>query len=167
MKNEPDYSFSPHKFHTNEIPVVKEKKKKKTYTLNFDGGCVKNPGGPAIGSWVAYDEDKNIVLEGSKVECEGPEATNNLAEYVGAFNGIKAVMDLTKGDCLLSVKGDSKLVINQLNGVYKVHNQKLKVYHQMCMALLGSFEFWKATHVKREFNTYADGLGRKPAAEKD
>lgn len=133
---------------------------KEAYTLQFDGGCMGgNPGGTAIGSWVVYDKDGKVVLEGAKVECKGDAATNNVAEWAGLMYGLEALKEHTGGDCILHIKGDSQLVINQLNGKYQVKKDTLKPFHARCHEALKSFDVWKATHVKREFNEYADKLG--------
>lgn len=135
---------------------------KPAYTLHFDGGCMpKNPGGIAIGSYVVYDKNGKIVTEGAEEECRGPTATNNVAEWAGVRNGIKAVHALTGGDCLLHIKGDSQLVINQINGKFQVKKDTLKPFHQECMGLLADFDVWKATWVRRELNEYADEIGNK------
>lgn len=135
---------------------------KEVYVLHFDGGCCpKNPGGTAIGSWVAYDKNNQIFLEGAKAECEGETATNNIAEWAGLMYGLEALKEKTNGNCIVHIKGDSQLVIHQLNGVYQVRKDTLKPYYKKCHEILKSFDMWKATHVKRELNEYADKLGEE------
>lgn len=131
-----------------------------TYTLQFDGGVLpKNPGGTAIGSWVVYDKDGKVVKEGAQVECKGPTATNNIAEWAGLLHGLEAVRELTGGKCILNIKGDSQLVIYQLTGKYQVKKDTLKPYHAKCHEILKDIDVWQATWVRREFNEYADKLG--------
>lgn len=135
---------------------------KETYILQFDGGCMGgNPGGTAIGSWVVTDKDGKVVIEGAKVECTGETATNNIAEWAGLMHGLEAIKEKTEGDCILHIKGDSQLVIYQLNGKYQVRKDTLKPYHARCQEILKSFDIWKATHVKRDLNEYADKLGEE------
>jgi ribonuclease HI len=135
---------------------------KEIYTLYFDGGCMGgNPGGTAIGSWVVYDKDNKIFFEGSKVECKGKSATNNIAEFSGLMYGLEALKEKTGGNCILHIKGDSQLVINQINGIYQVRKDTLKPYHARCLETLRSFDIWKATHVKRDLNEYADKIGEE------
>jgi ribonuclease HI len=80
-----------------------------------------------------------------------------VAEYMGAFLGIKRAIELGATD--IELRADSKLVIEQLKGNYKVKNPGLKEIHGQIGQLLanyaGTIEF---THVPREKNKEADRL---------
>ena len=61
---------------------------------------------------------------------------------------------------------DSELIVKQVNGEYKVKNERMKVLHSEVISLLGNFESWRLTHILREKNKVADQLaneGRKKA----
>ena len=58
----------------------------------------------------------------------------------------------------LQVYGDSQLVINQINGQYKVRNPLLQELYQEVQGLKTQFEYIEFTHVYREFNKRADQL---------
>jgi ribonuclease HI len=56
----------------------------------------------------------------------------------------------------ISLFSDSQLVVNQMNGIYKVKNQELAPLHQEVKALANSFEKISFTYVPRELNKTAD-----------
>ena len=51
-------------------------------------------------------------------------ATNNIAEYTAAFLGVSRAIEL--GATEIELRADSKLVIEQLSGNYKIKNPELK-----------------------------------------
>jgi ribonuclease HI len=53
---------------------------------------------------------------------------------------------------------DSQLIVEQLNGRYRVRDQKLIPIHREVRRLLGGFERWTAGHVPRAQNRAADAL---------
>lgn len=85
------------------------------------------------------------------------ETTNNVAEYMGAYLGIKRAVEL--GATGIELRADSKLVIEQLSGNYKVKNEGLKAIHAQIRELVGE---WggkiRFVHVPREKNKDADRL---------
>lgn len=85
------------------------------------------------------------------------ETTNNVAEYTGAYLGIKRAIEL--GATEVELRADSKLVIEQLSGNYKVKNEALKAIHAQIRDLVGE---WggkiRFVHVPREKNKDADRL---------
>jgi len=82
--------------------------------VNADGGARNNPGPAAIGI-VICDENKN-KLECYK-ECIG-YTTNNVAEYKALITGLQIAAKHTRGE--VHVFMDSELVINQMNGNYRI-----------------------------------------------
>jgi ribonuclease HI len=83
-------------------------------------------------------------------------ATNNEAEYHALIEGLKAVQDW-KPD-RLEVYLDSKLVVEQINGGYKVKKPELQALHRKAKALLEMFPDPVVKHVEREKNRGADAL---------
>ncbi|NTU98992.1 ribonuclease HI family protein [Candidatus Falkowbacteria bacterium] len=117
-----------------------------------DGGARGNPGPAAIGA-VIRDEKEQVVAEIS--EYIG-ETTNNQAEYRAVIAAIAKAKEL--GAIELDFYLDSLLVVEQLNGNYKVKNKDLApLFIQIHNARLG---FKKVTfaHVRREQNKDADKL---------
>ena len=84
-------------------------------------------------------------------------ATNNIAEYTAALLGITRAIEL--GALYIELRADSKLVIEQLAGRYKIKNLELKKIaieiHENVAKWWGDILY---THVYREDNTEADRL---------
>ena len=84
-------------------------------------------------------------------------ATNNQAEYQALIEGLKAVADW-KPD-RLEVYLDSKLVVEQVNGKWRVKEPELKELHKQATELLQQFgDRVTVSHVGREENRGADKL---------
>jgi ribonuclease HI len=87
------------------------------------------------------------------------ETTNNVAEYRALIEGLKLVKEW-KPDRLI-VFLDSKLVVEQINGGYKVRKQELIPLHRQATELLAQFADYEVEHVEREKNRGADYLANK------
>lgn len=126
-------------------------------TIHTDGGSLNNPG-PAACSFVISKDDKSIVEK--KFLYLGIQ-TNNFAEYAGVKNALMALLHLKTKIKLssLSFISDSQLMVNQLNGLYKVKNEAIRLFifdirsleQQMGVPI-------SYTHVLREHNEEADAL---------
>jgi ribonuclease HI len=90
-------------------------------------------------------------------------ATNNEAEYRALIDGLKAVSEW-KPD-RLEVFLDSKLVVEQLKGAYRVRKNELMQLYDEAKTLLGGFDDVEVTHVARERNKGADALANKAIDE--
>lgn len=92
-------------------------------------------------------------------------ATNNQAEYQALIEGLKAVSDW-KPD-RLEVYLDSKLVVEQVNGKWRVKEPELKELHKQATELLQQFgDRVTVSHVGREENRAADKLVNMALDEK-
>lgn len=126
-------------------------------TLYFDGSCTKNPGGIAGFGWALFKEDNTEYLAQFGEVCRGEEATNNVAEWSALLYGLRYLKDMQYRGCL-KIYGDSQLVINQINGKYKV-NQKLQKFYIECKALLNELD-WNAKWIERDKNKRCDELSK-------
>lgn len=120
-----------------------------------DGGSRGNPG-PAASGFVLIDTTKSVIAE------EGVYlgiATNNVAEYQAVYLALTKALEL--GARVLDMRLDSLLVVNQMNGIYKIKNADLLPIHNRIKELVGRFERVTFTHVMREYNTLADGMVNK------
>jgi ribonuclease HI len=120
----------------------------KIYT---DGGSRGNPGDSACAFVICR-------MDGTVVEKSGVYlgvATNNQAEYLGFKHGLERARDL--GIDKIKLFSDSQLVVNQMNGLYKVKNQELTPLHHDVKEIANSFEKISFTYVPRELNKKADG----------
>ncbi|MEW5306700.1 MAG: hypothetical protein WDW36_009147 [Sanguina aurantia] len=95
----------------------------------------------------------------------GSNRTNNEAEYGGAILGLKMARRL--GIQRLVVHGDSKLVIKQMQGAWKVNFPHLRVLWEQATGLLRGFEVTTLAHVYREQNLRADALSNMGAEDLD
>ena len=115
-----------------------------------DGGSRGNPGHSSC----AYVICK---MDGTVVEKSGyymGMATNNQAEYYGMIKGLERCRDL--GIDKVNLNSDSQLVVNQMNGFYKVKNQELAPLHAQLKQLAESFEKVTFHYVPRALNAAAD-----------
>ena len=122
------------------------------YKLQFDGCSKSNPGVSGAGA-VIYKYNKEIS---SKIQFVGNNSTNNMAEYTGLLIGIKEAINL--GIKEIAVEGDSLLLINQMNGVYKVKSENLLSIHNEVKELIKQFDYISFTHIYRTNNKRADEL---------
>jgi len=127
------------------------------YTIYTDGGSRGNPGHAGVGG-VIFDNDKKVVAEIS--QYIGIQ-TNNYAEYKALFLTLKRAMDLSINNKIIDVYMDSLLVVNQLNGKWKVkHNNIIPLYNEI-KEILKSFTNITFTHILRNNNKHADTLANK------
>lgn len=117
-----------------------------------DGACRGNPGPSGIGV-VIRDEGHQIVE--TRAEYVGV-LTNNVAEYTALAAGLQTALE--RGFTEVSLRLDSELVVRQVRGEYRVKDARMIVLHDWVMVLLGRFERWEITHVRREMNALADQL---------
>ena len=101
--------------------------------IYFDGACgPKNPGGTASYGFAITDEGDNLLDSGHGIIGSGPGMTNNIAEHyalVKAFEAFISFVNRAKlAKCTLSVFGDSQLVIKQMNGAYRIREDRPKPY---------------------------------------
>jgi len=123
------------------------------FTLFTDGGARNNPGPAGIG-WVIYGKIKSqIVASGG--EFIGA-ATNNEAEYRALIRGLEECkkLKIKELECLL----DSNLVVNQLNGKFKVKQSHLEIFVIEVKKLESQFNSISYNYIPREKNALADRL---------
>jgi ribonuclease HI len=122
------------------------------FVLYFDGCSKGNPGRAGIGA-VIY---KNGIEHWAVCRYIGNKRTNNEAEYCALILGLQSAIeeDIKR----LSVCGDSLLVINQVNKVYKVKNQNLLDMYDEVVKLKTHFDYIDFNHVYRKDNKRADQL---------
>jgi ribonuclease HI len=125
------------------------------WLLMVDGAARGNPGDAGCGA-VILDRNGTVVKELSRYLGH---ATNNVAEYEGLLMGLEALLRL--GKKRIRVQSDSQLLVRQLNGEYRVKDEKLKALFQTAMSLLRQFDAYRILHVPRELNKLADRLANK------
>jgi ribonuclease HI len=125
------------------------------WLVMVDGAARGNPGEAGCGAAI-LDENGTVVKE---LSCYLGRATNNVAEYQGLLMGLEALRQL--GRKRIRVQSDSQLLVRQLNGEYRVKDEKLKALFEKAVKLLHGFERYRILHVPRELNELADRLANK------
>ncbi len=120
-----------------------------------DGGARGNPGPAGCGVVILDPEGKTIF---STSRFLG-EATNNVAEYNGLIIAIESALDL--GIENLEVRSDSKLLVEQMKGHYKVKSRNLIPLVTKAQKLARQLKNVVYTHVRREKNREADRLANE------
>jgi ribonuclease HI len=123
--------------------------------MNTDGGARGNPGPGGIGV-VIYDEADEVIGEVSRAIGH---TTNNIAEYEAVIAGLELAKELGVTD--IEIRADSKLVVNQLNGEWKIKSDKLRSLAVNARRLMNAFPNARITHVRREQNSGADALANQ------
>ena len=126
-------------------------------TLYIDGAADLHSKTAGIGG-VIYDSDEEIFSFSEYLH----DSTNNEAEYGALIAGLKHLIKLN----LLSptIYSDSELIVKQVNGEYRVKNDRMIILYNEVINLLSSFYSWSLIHVLRDKNKVADKLaneGRK------
>lgn len=130
----------------------------KKIIIYTDGGSRGNPGPAAIG--VIFCNEKNQVIK-KYSEHLGP-ATNNEAEYQAVIFALKKFKALFSKKLALQteieLRADSELLIRQLNGDYKILDEKIQPLFLEIWNLKFDFKKIKFKLISREKNKEADKL---------
>lgn len=112
-----------------------------TLNLIFDGGSLGNPG-KGYGSF-------QLTFDGTRLPIKelefGNDVTNNQAEYRTLLEGLNEALHLLDSnnisprDVVIDILTDSKLVVEQVNGRWKVKNAGLKPLCQLARERLTQF----------------------------
>ena len=132
----------------------------RTLIVRTDGAARGNPGPASLGA---------ALIEAIGPASRRPDAppiatiseylgvqTNNVAEYTGVVRALKLAHEL--GADAVEMLLDSKLIVEQLHGRWRVKDAKLIPLHAEAKAHLLGFKRWTANHVPRAQNKQADAL---------
>ncbi|MGC8634968.1 MAG: ribonuclease HI family protein [Candidatus Limnocylindrales bacterium] len=128
--------------------------------IRTDGAARGNPGPASCGA---------ILVDASRPDSRDPDApplavvarplgtrTNNVAEYAGVVLALRLARRLGADEVDLIL--DSNLIVQQLNGRWRVRDAKLIGLHDEARRLLAAMHRWSATHEPRARNRAADAL---------
>jgi ribonuclease HI len=128
--------------------------------VRTDGAARGNPGPASSGA---------VLIEVVGPESSRPDAlpvatiseylgvqTNNVAEYTAVVRALALARELGASEVEMFL--DSKLIVEQLHGRWRVKDTKLIPLQAEAKALLSRFSHWSATHVPRAQNKQADAL---------
>ncbi|MFD9417742.1 bifunctional RNase H/acid phosphatase [Streptomyces goshikiensis] len=126
------------------------------FVVEADGGSRGNPGPAGYGSVVLDPATGETLAE--RAEYIGV-ATNNVAEYKGLIAGLKAARELAP-DAQVLVRMDSKLVVEQMSGRWKIKHPDMKPLAAEAATILPRAQVtyqW----IPREQNKHADRLANE------
>lgn len=125
-----------------------------------DGGSRGNPGPAAIG--VVIDGKGKMEKVKKEYSLYLGKTTNNDAEYQAAIFGLKKVKQLIGKEKAkqagIEIKADSELLVNQINGNYKIKEESLIPNFIELWNLKQDFKSVRFIHIPREQNKKADFL---------
>lgn len=150
------------------------------WEVYFDGLCEPtNPGGVMSWGWAVVSPSTGEIFTGGGAKDKDPGNTNNQAEYFALGFALAALRQRFKGwiespDPLSAIpreryggciiRGDSKLVVEQVNGRWRVNSPKLGKLHARCLELLADLNRigpWAVEWVPRGQNLLADKKSRE------
>jgi ribonuclease HI len=120
--------------------------------IKADGRSQGNPGPAAIGATIK-DEQGNLI---TVISQPIGRATNNQAEYKAIIAALEKAIAL--GADQVDIRSDSELVVEQINGRYRVKNLDLKPLYQQVKQLQSRLKSFTLTHIPRQQNREADSL---------
>ena len=129
--------------------------KSKKLVIFSDGASQGNPGQSAIGVVIQNEAGKVV----SRISRRIGHATNNQAEYQAIIAALEEAVRLSADE--VEVRADSELVVQQLNGRYKVKKATLRPLYQKVVRLTGALKAFSVTHIPRTQNREADRLANR------
>jgi probable phosphoglycerate mutase len=133
------------------------------FVVRTDGAARGNPGPASLGA---------VLIDASRPDAREPAArpdatiseylgrqTNNVAEYTGVVRALDLARRLGATEVHLLL--DSKLIVEQLSGRWRVKHPAMATLHQASLELLRGFSRWTAGHVPRAQNAAADALANE------
>ena len=130
------------------------------FVIRTDGAARGNPGPASLGA-ALFDLDRPDARD-DRAEPDASISdylgvqTNNVAEYTGVVRALDLARDL--GALEVHLLLDSKLIVEQLAGHWRVKDPKLIPLWAEARSALGGFDRWSAAHVPRALNSVADRL---------
>ena len=131
-----------------------------------DGACTDNPGPTGSGAcFFSKSLEETNDQERLKYICHSQlhlgHSTNNMGEYTAVILGLVI--------CVLShiehieIRTDSMVLVKQVEGVYKVKNQRLAELVSIMLDLKKHFRSFKIDWIRRELNAFADKVAKDAA----
>jgi ribonuclease HI len=133
------------------------------FIVSFDGGKRreqgKKPAVTASAFTIHRGSQPGEEIKMGWAVCS-PDASANMMEYLGCIEGLRAAAQLCEehpGSSFL-IRGDSKLVLEQVFGTWRTREPSLHPFHHAACELAESFDKIQAQWRPREYNKRADEL---------
>ena len=118
------------------------------WQLYFDGAA--NQSGFGIGILLISPQGDHIPRSVRLVFSNHHRLTNNIVEYEACITGLETALDL--GIRQLEIHGDSNLVIQQTQGIWRTRDEMLKPYHAYLDLLVSRFDELRYIHLPKAEN---------------
>lgn len=131
----------------------------KKFIIYTDGGSRGNPGQSAIGVVICNEKEQELKKYG---EYLGDNLTNNEAEYQAVIFALKKFKALfgkkLAENTEINIRSDSELLVKQINGEYKILDEKIQRLFLELWNLRLDFKKVKFKMIRHEKNKEADKL---------
>ena len=121
------------------------------FTVYCDGAARGNPGEAGAGAIIKKDNK-----DYRSISAYLGRQTNNYAEYTAVILALKELVKIGAQDVEMYL--DSNLIVQQLNGKWKVKNKNIKPLYNEAMTYMNQIKKIKIEHVYRKDNKEADEL---------
>ncbi len=128
------------------------------FSLFTDGACEFDSHYKPINAGIGGLIKKNSIVIDSFAENVGIK-TNNESEYLALIKGIKLCLEHDIN--IVSIYADSELIVKQVNGEYKVKNERMAILYKQAHVQLSKLDSWNLYHVMRDKNSEADELSKE------
>jgi len=114
-----------------------------------------DPGGNIIaGVGIVPVSPQNYVIPHAFSLAES--CSNNIVEYNALLIGMQLAEEIDVKH--LEAYNDSKLIVNQVHGEYKVRHEDLKPYHNTTINMAKKFKSFYINYIPRQQNAHADAM---------
>jgi ribonuclease HI len=125
----------------------------------FDGACSPNPGG-VMGAGAVITENDAVIFQAVGMAGDGELSSNNTAEYGALIALLCYLVAAGLNDASIEIRGDSRLVIEQMRGAWRIRKGLYAAAAEQALQLLPRFSNIHFKWIPREDNTLADGLSK-------
>lgn len=126
----------------------------------IDGASQGNPGESGVGVLMCDEDGKGI----QRFKKYIGQATNNVAEYLALLIALQEAVKVRVRD--IQIYSDSELLVRQVQGIYRVKDDKLKQLYSLFENLREYFRSFTIEYIDREKNKEADKLATQAIREK-
>jgi ribonuclease HI len=117
-----------------------------TIVAYFDGAATPNPGGMTV-KFCVFDQHGNLL---DKAVTPVGLGSNNLAEYLSLIALLNCLEKIGADE--VTIRGDSRLIIEQVSGRWKVKEESFKPLCKKARGILEKYTGWKLQWCPREEN---------------
>ncbi len=126
-----------------------------TLFVEADGGSRGNPGIAGSGALVRNEAGQILATKATPLG----KASNNVAEYTGLIEGLRLARELDP-EAFVEVKLDSKLVVEQMSGRWKIKHEDMRRLASEAAAVMNPMQV-RYTWIPRKENGDADALSNE------